>query len=253
MEQIEQTISSLEVAEMVGKRHTDLLRAITVYEKQFAQLNNKLGGDGGKGTERKIALSDYFTPDTYEDASGKTNKCYNITKQGCEFIAHKMTGIKGTEFTVRYIERFHQMQKYIETKAAVTRDTTLERVLDILEQQVERIKRLEQQSEKKSLPTAAKQGNIGSLFVRERVDTLNGMVDRMEDLTGSTHNKVLCYLYLDIQDRAGIDLKQYAKAFDINRQYGSESPLFVIAETDRLYDMAVGMLESAIERRELFG
>lgn len=36
--------------------------------------------------------------------------CYRITKKGCEFIAHKMTGQKGTEFTARYINRFHEMQ-----------------------------------------------------------------------------------------------------------------------------------------------
>lgn len=31
-------------------------------------------------------------------------------KKGCEFIAHKMTGQKGTEFTARYINRFHEME-----------------------------------------------------------------------------------------------------------------------------------------------
>lgn len=36
--------------------------------------------------------------------------CYRITKKGCEFIAHKLTGTKGTIFTARYINRFHEMQ-----------------------------------------------------------------------------------------------------------------------------------------------
>lgn len=36
--------------------------------------------------------------------------CYRITKKGCEFIAHKLTGTKGTEFTARYINKFHQME-----------------------------------------------------------------------------------------------------------------------------------------------
>ena len=34
-----------------------------------------------------------------------------VTKKGCEFIAHKMTGQKGTEFTARYINRFHEMEE----------------------------------------------------------------------------------------------------------------------------------------------
>ena len=34
-------------------------------------------------------------------------------KEGCEFIAHKLTGIKGTEFTAKYIDRFHTMEQII--------------------------------------------------------------------------------------------------------------------------------------------
>ncbi len=36
------------------------------------------------------------------------------TKKGCEFIAHKLTGIKGTEFTAKYINRFHDMEDVIQ-------------------------------------------------------------------------------------------------------------------------------------------
>lgn len=37
--------------------------------------------------------------------------CFMVTKKGCEFIAHKLTGQKGTEFTARYINRFHEMEE----------------------------------------------------------------------------------------------------------------------------------------------
>ena len=40
--------------------------------------------------------------------------CYNVTKKGCEFIAHKMTGVKGTAFTAQYINRFHDMEQALE-------------------------------------------------------------------------------------------------------------------------------------------
>lgn len=87
MNQIEQTITSLEVAEMVGKQHKELLRDIRRY---CEQLN-----------ESKIALVDFFTESTYIDAKGEERPRYNVTKKGCEFIAHKLTGIKGTEFTTK--------------------------------------------------------------------------------------------------------------------------------------------------------
>ena len=37
-----------------------------------------------------------------------------VTKKGCEFIAHKLTGVKGAEFTAKYIDRFHQMEETIQ-------------------------------------------------------------------------------------------------------------------------------------------
>lgn len=99
MKQIEQTISSVEVAEMVGKEHSKLLRDIRNYIAQLA--------------EAKIGLGDFFTESTYKDANNQSRPCFNVTKKGCEFIAHKLTGTKGTEFTARYINRFHEMENVI--------------------------------------------------------------------------------------------------------------------------------------------
>lgn len=95
------TITSLEVAEMIGKRHDNLLSDIREYIKEFSLLNFK---------ER-----DYFEESEYKNR-GKKYPCYKVTKKGCEFIAHKLTGIKGTEFTVKYINRFHDMEDYIKSE-----------------------------------------------------------------------------------------------------------------------------------------
>lgn len=96
---IEQTISSIEVAEMVGKEHKELLRDVRRYCEQLG--------------ESKIALTDFFEESTYKTAQNKIMPCYNVTKKGCEFIAHKLTGVKGTEFTAKYINRFHDMEDTI--------------------------------------------------------------------------------------------------------------------------------------------
>ena len=61
----------------------------------------------------KIPLSDFFEESAYRTDRGKEYPCYNVTKKGCEFIANKLTGQKGTEFTARYINRFHDMENYI--------------------------------------------------------------------------------------------------------------------------------------------
>ena len=60
--------------------------------------------------EAKIGLGDFFQESTYQDANNQPRPCFLVTKKGCEFIAHKMTGQKGTEFTARYINRFHEME-----------------------------------------------------------------------------------------------------------------------------------------------
>lgn len=99
------SITSMEVAEMTGKIHKNLIRSIETYMKHFSQLN--------------FEPAKYFNLSTYLDEQEKERKCYNITKKGCEFIAHKMTGIKGTEFTVKYIERFHEMEQAISQQKVV--------------------------------------------------------------------------------------------------------------------------------------
>ena len=90
-------ITSMEVAQMVGKDHSKLLKDIRRYSEQLA--------------EAKIGLGDFFSESTYLDANNQSRPCYLVTKKGCEFIAHKLTGQKGTEFTARYINRFHEMER----------------------------------------------------------------------------------------------------------------------------------------------
>lgn len=101
MSKIGQMLTSMEVAEMVEKKHSDLLKDIRRYVKQLA--------------EGKIPSGDFFTKNVYMDANNQSRPCYLVTKKGCEFIAHKLTGQKGTEFTARYINRFHEMEHELVT------------------------------------------------------------------------------------------------------------------------------------------
>lgn len=110
MPKIEQTLTSIEVANMVEKEHKFLMRDIRRYLNQIAEGNEKYGGGC------KIAPSDFFAESTYRSEQNKELPCYRITKKGCEFIAHKLTGTKGTIFTARYINRFHEIQDILSQK-----------------------------------------------------------------------------------------------------------------------------------------
>lgn len=100
VERIVQTVSSREVAEMMEVQHKDLL-------KKIDKINETLNSE-------KIRPSKYWIESTYKQAgNGKENREYQITKLGCEFLAHKSTGEKGIVFTARYMDRFEEMEQYI--------------------------------------------------------------------------------------------------------------------------------------------
>lgn len=107
-----QTITSLEVAEMVEKQHKELLRDIRTYIEYLNQANEEMEELG----ERKIALTDFFIESTYLSEQNKILPCYDVTRKGCEYIATKLTGVKGAVFTAKFINRFHDMEDYIKQK-----------------------------------------------------------------------------------------------------------------------------------------
>lgn len=104
------TITSMEVAEMVEKDHSNLMKDIRRYIQKSAEV--------------KIDLGDFFTESTYQDANNQKRPCYDVTKKGCEFIANKLTGAKGVAFTAKYINRFHEM----EDKLSVRKLSALEQL-----------------------------------------------------------------------------------------------------------------------------
>lgn len=96
------TLDSREVAIMLGKNHAHLLRDIDTYTKYFI--------------ESKIGFNEFFQESTYKDKVGRRLRIYQITKKGCEFLAHKQTGRKGSSFTASYINRFHEMEAQLGKK-----------------------------------------------------------------------------------------------------------------------------------------
>lgn len=72
---------SREVAEMIDKRHDNLIRDISLYIKVIEESS-------------KLRSQDFFIESTYKNSQNKTQPCYLLTKQGCEMVANKMTGEK---------------------------------------------------------------------------------------------------------------------------------------------------------------
>ena len=64
--QTEQTITSLEVAELTGKNHKEVLRDIRNIIAQMDEINQR-----------------NFAPVKYKDAKGEERPMFNLTKEGC--------------------------------------------------------------------------------------------------------------------------------------------------------------------------
>jgi Rha family phage regulatory protein len=97
-------IDSREVAELVGKRHHNLLRDIYGY---INILNENVLNENGA---INFDSTDFFVPSTYQSGQNKELPCFLITKMGCEMVANKLTGEKGILFTAAYVTRFNQLE-----------------------------------------------------------------------------------------------------------------------------------------------
>ena len=107
------TIPSYEVAEMMNKQHWEVLRMLEGYEPSKGSKSRRVVGIIPTLTNNNVVVSDYFIENTYKDASGKQNKYYECSKLGCDMLANKMTGEKGILFTARYVKKFNEMEKTI--------------------------------------------------------------------------------------------------------------------------------------------
>ena len=111
----ENTISSREVAEMMGLRHDNMMRKIE-------KINEVL-------TTSNLSSLKYWYETEYKAGNGEMRREYQVTKKGCELIAHKTEGEKGVLFTVRYMDRFEEMEQKLQKKTPVTYIEALEQLL----------------------------------------------------------------------------------------------------------------------------
>lgn len=111
-------IDSRLLAQWATKDHRNLLRDIGSYIKDLNRLSDEYRGyaqssaDPQNDRDSKLFnAKKYFIKSSYtHPQNGQEYPCYLVSKLGCELIAHKMTGIKGTKFTALYINEFHRMK-----------------------------------------------------------------------------------------------------------------------------------------------
>lgn len=126
-----QRISSREVAEMMEvKRHSNMLSKIDTIDLTL--------------TNGKISTFDYWIKSTYKDLKGELRREYLVSKKGCELLAHKSIGEKGVLFTVKYMDRFEQMEKQINKPKNLSPMDQLRLQYQVLETHEQRFEKIEE-------------------------------------------------------------------------------------------------------------
>lgn len=216
---LEQKITSLEVAEMVGKDHSKLLRDIRNYMEQLGRA--------------KIGQSDFFTESTYRNSQNKEQPCYMVTKKGCEFIANKLTGVKGTVFTAKYINRFHEMEDQI--KAPKSPMELLEMEFAALKQVDSKIDAINQdlQEFKETLPLLPADADDVKAEVNKRVIDCLGGKNSNAYHDSSIRGKVYSDIYRELKRQFEVSkyncIQRNQKSIAIEIVRGYEPP-YMLAE-----------------------
>ena len=136
-----QTIPSREVAEMMETQHKHLLEKIDRINKDLVAEN--------------LATKKYWIESTFENR-GKYYREYQVTKLGCEFLAHKTTGTRGNLFTARYMDKFEEMKVEIVRDSYMIQDP-VKRALVWAEEEKVRQKQQKQLEKQQPIINAYKQ------------------------------------------------------------------------------------------------
>lgn len=243
-----QYIDSREVAEIVEKNHFDLMRDIRRYTKQLG--------------ESKIAFSDFFIESTYQSEQGKNLPCYLVTKKGCEFIAHKMTGVKGTKFTAMYINRFHEMEDVLESQTIPVLQKFMEQQAEINSMVIKKLEKMEAANNIKckfrnpymdEYDECAKNiFNTDHVVCDNRKHELNSLLEKVIDLTGFNKTRLMHNMYIRMQEVLKVSLDSYLNVLKSETGDNSLSTFDVVVMVDRFYDAAVDMNNFLIEKYSLY-
>lgn len=244
MNKIGHTLTSMEVAEMIEKEHNKLLRDIRRYIEQLG--------------EAKIGHTDFFTESTYQNSQNKAVPCYLITKKGCEFIAHKLTGVKGAKFTATYINRFHDMESALETQPApVSLQQFMEYQQNLMEELVkmnrsisDRLLALETRKEE-PIGITVNSGNKPFTVEENENDVrkkkLNRLVTQMAKAYGWTRSFTLHRLYKTLEEVLNISMDNYVEMY---REEVQEDVCAIdaVVASENLYTTAIRLCNNTLSK-----
>jgi Rha family phage regulatory protein len=230
-------VDSRDVAEMTGKHHKNLLRDIDGYVEIL------LGS--------KMSSADFFIESFYKDSTGRTLKCYLLTKKGCDMTANKMTGEKGVLFTATYVTKFEEMEQHLKQKPL----SQLEILQGTINQLVAQEKRMND-LEVRLIETEKKQDDINeiiSLNPTEWRRKVNTIINKMANKFGGyqAYQDIRNQSYKFLEERAHCNLstrltnKKRKMALEgvLKTRIDKTNNLDVIAEDSKLTEIYLAIIK----------
>lgn len=211
-------LDSREVAEMLGKSHSTLMKDIQGSGKNLGIIPILTKGN--------FPLVNYFVENTYIDAKGETRKCYLVTKMGCEVLGNKQQGAKGILFTAKYVERFNAMEESLKNQSTLSIPSNYKEALQQLLLQVEQNEELLEENTKLHLDNKCLSGQILEWADRSKINFgIRKLALQSKIAYGSLWNE----LYQELKYKSHIDLKARGKSPFI--QYVKEDEWTILLET----------------------
>ena len=231
------TITTIEIAEMLGMKHYKIL------EKLDGTKDGKTKGIIDILTHHDFVVSDYFIPSTYKDASGKENKCYLVTKLGCDFLANKFTGEKGILFTAKYVKRFDEMEQTIKNPYNLP-ITYKEALVQLLEKVEENEKLLEDNKHKQEVIN----GFTDDVDIYKKRVIINRICKRRHGNYANRYKE----LYKCFRETFHVDLEARCEGYNL-KQVKRKDKLTTIAYAEKfgliddLYSCCVKLYETEVK------
>ena len=184
-------IDSREVAAMVEKPHSDLMKSI----RNYADTLN--AGD--------FSSVDFFIPHTYTDSKGEQRPCYLLTKKGCDMVANKMTGEKGVLFTAAYVTAFEKMREAVTSPTMIPGLSPQTQALINIELRQNKLE-AEQQATKSVVMNTLNTFAAPPTDEERWRDEMNRRVRAMCEEYGLNYHTTIGEMYAELEHRAHVNL-----------------------------------------------
>lgn len=220
-----QTMTSLQIAEVTGKRHSDVLEAIRNMEPAWE-----------KTTERKFPLSEY------KDSTGRSLPMYKLNKTECLYVATKFND----EARAKLVIRWEELERANATQFPVP--STFSEALRLAAEQAERI-----EQQQKQIAEMSPKAEFFDAVADSKTAISIGELAKILGIKGYGRNNLFEFLRRnDVLDRNSVPMQRYVDAgyFRVVEQHFMRNSEPCVNIKTLVYQRGVDFVRRLIAKRD---